>query len=97
MEVYVRRAYRAYAVTDLCVEPDGPCARADWTFAPLRHTVRELTVSSEGGESSGSALGTLTSSLRNDSVDNLLLAGGGDDQEGEEERQSSRRSARMLW
>ena len=92
----MRRAYRAYAVSELRVEPDGPCVRADWTFAPLRHSRRELTVSTDDVTSLSSSL---SSSLRNDSVDNLLLAGRestGSDCSDEHERERSLRSARML-
>jgi acetyl-CoA carboxylase/biotin carboxylase 1 len=87
MEVYVRRAYRSYAVENLTVDVDGPLARANWTFAPLHlsQSQHALTVSSDGS-GARSAAGddgrerTLEEHLahsmqRNDSFDNLALAG----------------------
>jgi acetyl-CoA carboxylase/biotin carboxylase 1 len=111
MEVYVRRAYRSYAVENLTVDIDGSLARANWTFAPLHLSQSQsLTMSTDSNAPRPADDGrerTLEehlaqSMLRNDSLDNLALAGelhqsSGDVHGGaDSERARAMRSARML-
>ena len=103
MEVYVRRTYRAYLLQDLAVEADGPLARANWTFAPLRlsRSQSSLMLSTDGVQRPEGTLEELMahSMLRADSLENLAFAAASAAAATEDDdsiRVSELRSARML-